>query len=474
MFCIKYNHQDIALCYLTIQLLNQLNNIMKKILFTILLVMGIGAVSAQDSVNITFHVNMKVYGASADGVFLGGGSGFGGPTDNQMTDVDGDGVYSITFRRPENWGSHYTHLNGAGGWGDKENIAGQSCSDPANFDDRRIDVRENDTTVWTCFAECTTDTTCSPAAVAVNVTFRVDMNGETVDAAGMFVAGNFDGWGANLAMDDSDMDGIYEATRMLSAGAIEYKFVNGTAYEEWDSTQASTLTDCVGDFGGFFNRKASISGNGDTTFCVAPWRACCAAAALYSVEFSVDMRGLTVTTGMTLGANFDGWSGALAMDDADMDGIWTYTAMLPAGPIEYKFIQDGNWEVIDSLDGQACVLETGGFVNRLDDITGNTVLCTPIIGQCCTALSINKLLVDNNLFVLRPTLASDFAYLDFPELRGETAQLQIINAIGQVVLREDIRTNGTHRLDVRNYSNGLYFVQVKVGNVIGTQKMMVD
>jgi hypothetical protein len=450
---------------------------MKRLLFTIFLVMGLGALSAQDSVNITFHVNMKAVGASPDGVFLGGGAGFGGPTDNQMTDVDGDGVYSITFRRPENWGSHYTHLNGnCPDWSCKENIAGQACADPGNFNDRRVDVTTNDTVIWTCFQECTNDTVCSPVAAAVNVTFRVDMTGQTFDS--VFVTGGFAGWGglANK-MTDPDGDNIYEATTQIDPGAIEYKFViNGTDYEEWDSV--GTLGACIMNFGGFINRFTTIPAS-DTVLCTADWLGCCAAAALYNVEFSVDVNTMsTAPTAVKLGANFDGWSGGLAMDDSDNDGVWTYTAMLPAGPIEYKFItNDGTadtWETLDSLNGQPCVMDFGGFVNRIDTVTGNVAFCTPIIGQCCAASGINDLLVNNKLFVLRPTLASDFAYLDFPELRGEQAQLQIINAMGQVVLREDIRTNGTHRLDVRTYATGLYFVQVKVGNTIGTQKMIVD
>ncbi len=447
---------------------------MKRILFTIFLVMGIGALTAQDSVNITFHVNMKQHTVAATGVYLAGGGTFGNPGDNEMTDPNADGVYSITVRLPKNITTDYTFTNGAcGDWSCKENITGQSCA-VAPFSDRRISNVSADTTILTCFQECTTDTICSTPPSAVNVTFRVDMTGQTFDS--VYVTGGFSGWGGFAhKMSDSDNDNIWEATAAIDPGNIEYKFViNGTQYEEWDSV--GTMGACIKDFGGFINRYASISGNGDTTFCVASWMGCCAAAALYSVEFSVDVNTLSpAPMAVNIGANWDGWSGAIAMDDSDMDGVWKATVMLPAGPIEYKFIPDGNWEVLDSINGQPCVHDFGGFVNRVDTISGNVALCTPIIGQCCAAAGINDILVDNNLFVLRPTQTSDFAYVDFPTLNGEVAQLQIINMVGQRVYREEMKTSTeTHRIDVRSLTSGLYFVQVKVGNRIGTQKMIVD
>lgn len=430
---------------------------------------------AQDSVNITFHVNMNQYSTSADGVYLAGGGTFGNPGDNLMDDSDGDDIWSITVRRPRKESSDYTFTNGnCADYSCKEDIAGQMCA-VAPFNDRRYELVDADTVILTCFGECTTDTAgCSPVAAPVNVTFRVDMSARSADS--VTATGNWAGWGNTaVLMDDSDGDDIWEGVAQINANsAIEFKFVEWTGgtddYELLDTLDGQS---CVMNFGGFVNRVATI-GAADEVLCVAPYGRCCQDAGPYDVEFSVDVSSMSpAPTAVNLGANWDGWSGAITLADQG-NGIWSTTVSLAPGPIEYKFITDGTWETLDSLDGQPCVMNFGGFVNRVDTVTDNAVLCTPVIGECCAATGINDLLVNNNLFVLRPTLASDFAYLDFPELRGESAQLQVINAIGQVVLREDIRTNGTHRLDVRSYSQGLYFVQVKVGNTIGTQKMIVD
>ena len=49
-----------------------------------------------------------------------------------------------------------------------------------------------------------------------NVTFRVDMNEQTTNPIGVFIAGNFQGWAAGAtAMTDDDGDDIWEYTAMI-------------------------------------------------------------------------------------------------------------------------------------------------------------------------------------------------------------------------------------------------------------------
>ena len=63
-----------------------------------------------------------------------------------------------------------------------------------------------------------------------NVTFSVDMNGETVSANGVHVAGSFQGWDPSTTeLYDFDMDGVYETTASFipdSTQSIIFKFVN--------------------------------------------------------------------------------------------------------------------------------------------------------------------------------------------------------------------------------------------------------
>ncbi|RMG67262.1 MAG: T9SS C-terminal target domain-containing protein [Bacteroidetes bacterium] len=199
----------------------------KAILFLAFLLPVIGSIA--QTVNITFNVNMNFQTVDPGGVFVAGGSGFGSPGDNQLTDPDGDGIYSITLAKPVGFSSHYIFLNGnCGDYSCKENIAGQPCSDPASYNDRFIAVGSSDTTVSTCFGLCTDGTDCS-VVDSVEVTFRLDMTGVTVDPGGVYVAGGgaFGSPGDN-ELTDPDGDGIYTITLAKPVPfASYYTFTNG-------------------------------------------------------------------------------------------------------------------------------------------------------------------------------------------------------------------------------------------------------
>ena len=71
--------------------------------------------------DVTFNVNMANETVAESGVYLAGGGNFGNPGDNEMTDPDGDGIYSITMMLDEGFSSFYTFTNGAcGDWSCKE------------------------------------------------------------------------------------------------------------------------------------------------------------------------------------------------------------------------------------------------------------------------------------------------------------------------------------------------------------------
>jgi hypothetical protein len=73
---------------------------------------------------------------------------------------------------------------------------------------------------------------------AANVTFKVDMSQETVSAAGVFIAGDFQqeagfaqDWNpATTQLRDDDADGIYEVTLSIPAGYWEFKYINGNTW----------------------------------------------------------------------------------------------------------------------------------------------------------------------------------------------------------------------------------------------------
>jgi hypothetical protein len=104
-----------------------------------------------------------------------------------------------------------------------------------------------------------------------SVTFQVDMNLEGASPDGVFVAGSFSNFD-NVAMEDSDADGVYTATVSINSGSnVEYKFKNGP--DGWENIDTSFGDNCAtGEFG---NRVLAV-GTEDTTldpvcfaYCVA-------------------------------------------------------------------------------------------------------------------------------------------------------------------------------------------------------------
>ena len=73
----------------------------------------------------------------------------------------------------------------------------------------------------------------------VDVTFRLDMSGETVSPDGVHVAGSINGWSpdATTLMQEGSTD-VYSVTVQLDEGWHYYKFLNGNA---WGTEENATI-----------------------------------------------------------------------------------------------------------------------------------------------------------------------------------------------------------------------------------------
>ena len=119
----------------------------------------------------------------------------------------------------------------------------------------------------------TCDGTCNDS-LTVMVTFQVDMNlyddGDVY--SDVFVEGNFDGWcGGCNPMDDSDGDGIWDATFWLSPGTIEYRFALywGMIQEEFSGP---LIDGCTVDTEAWVNRGLTF--DTDTVLNPVCWESC--------------------------------------------------------------------------------------------------------------------------------------------------------------------------------------------------------
>jgi hypothetical protein len=209
-------------------------------------------------VNITFNVGTSNITVSPDGIFLAGGGNFGIPGDNPMVG-NANGVYTITVQRPVGFSSFYTFANGAcTDWSCKENLAGQACANPNNFNDRFFAAVMNDTIINTCFGQCNGDTICTTGPASGDITFQVDMQNYTAAFTTVYVSGTFNNWsGDAFALSDGDGDGVWTGTTNLNGGNHEFKFTidNWAAQENFAGGEPCTQTT-----GGFTNRTLSVNG----------------------------------------------------------------------------------------------------------------------------------------------------------------------------------------------------------------------
>ncbi len=372
---------------------------------------------------VTFMVNMENEDVAESGVYLAGGGNFGNPGDNQMTDDDGDGIYSITMMLAEGFASYYAFTNGAcGDWSCKENLAGQECGDPANFNDRYLPAVAGETTVMTCFGQCSTDGSCTSVSAA-NVTFQVDMTTSGVNGVVSIFGASINGWDTGATpMSDDDADGIYEITLEMQAGSHEFKYVNNGVDESLDPVEDA---ECTLTSGAYTNRLIAVVGGEDMILDVVCFESCSACeinsgdvygcmdsaasnyneaanvddgSCLYSTTFNVDMScaGVEFTTVYVTGP-WCGWCGSEDynfLSDDDGDGIHSLTIDL-SGSVEYKYMVDG-WahqeDLIDDMaNGGDCapVTDYASYANRLtdagltnDDSYGTCSACPTAILGC--------------------------------------------------------------------------------------------
>ena len=262
--------------------LNQ-QKIMRKYLAIVLVCLSYVGF-AQTNYVVTFKVNTANITVGSNGLYLGGGV-IGGANAVQLSDPDGNGVYEGTDTLSGAGGGNFVFLNSpswSGDWGTKENLAGLSCADANNYNDRILPSFTQDTTLLFCFGSCATDTVCPTLPTNPDVTFSVDMNGVTSSFTNVYVSGTLNSWSGNAnQLTDPDGDGVYEGDINLAAGNYEFKFTydNWVGQESLDPATADSV--CTLTTGAFTNRYITI-GSSDTTLPTYCWEECTACQSTYT------------------------------------------------------------------------------------------------------------------------------------------------------------------------------------------------
>lgn len=261
-----------------------------------------------EGVRITVNLGTSHIMVSEEGVFIAGGSNFGIPGDFPLLDEDGDDVYSIVLERPIGFESFYTFANGAcGDFSCKENIGGQDCADPDNFNDRKMGPLMEDTVINTCFGFCTETTDCGDISSA-NITYTVDMSNYTETFTQVYISGAFNGWSGDANPLTDNGDGTWSITLSKSPGTYDYKFQldNWAIQEEFTDGDPCTVTDPSGPF---VNRVITVEED-DAAVCFF-WNTCddCEDVGLFDVNvdnsiFDLQSNLVNNETQITFGNSF--------------------------------------------------------------------------------------------------------------------------------------------------------------------------
>jgi hypothetical protein len=196
--------------------------------------------------DVTFEVDARNIITKDKGMYIGDGI-FGGSDAHQMSDDDGDGIWSVTLALEENTTGNYAFFNGpgdGGDWGTKENLEGQSCADAENYNNRILDPVTESTTISYCFASC--DASCTPVT-RHDVTFNVNMSQEDIGDNGVYLGGGLFGGSNSIAMSDDDNDMLYSVTVSIPEGTTgNYAFYNNPSnHYDWGTKEYLADQSCA-------------------------------------------------------------------------------------------------------------------------------------------------------------------------------------------------------------------------------------
>ena len=318
---------------------------MKKI-FTFCFV-ALAAMMAQ-AVDVTFNVDMTGTAVDPNGVHMAGNFGdvnYDGTAENAayvnwnpsaiaLAD-QGNGIWSVTLNLvAERY--EFKFING-NDWPFAEDVP-PACQVEVNGNDNRfwsVSGANATESMTVCYASC--------AACGENtVRFRVDMTQEAagINPAGVFVAGNFQGWNpAGSQMIDPDGNGTFEGYFSIgTATNAQFKFINGN---DWAFAEGIPAACNING-----NREVNVV-DANTVVDVICFSACGPCQAPTPVLFRVDMSLQTVNpNGPHVAGSFQGWNPGDAntlMLDPDGDNIYEVTVLVQPGTYNYKFVNGADW-----------------------------------------------------------------------------------------------------------------------------------
>jgi hypothetical protein len=423
---------------------------MKKIYLMAFTALFASAAMAQ--VDVTFQVDMNDETVSPNGVHVAGDwqdgmpgadtdNGDWDPSTDEMTDTNGDGIYTLDVQLPPgNYAYKYINDNA---WGSDEAIP--EIARIGN--DRGFAI--------TSFHE--TDGFELPAVKfagaapegMIPVRLEINMSQQDISENGVHVAGDLiePNWEPGYGTASPVGAGIYAyITYVTDVGTYSYKFINDNNWgaDEWaGQTAPAACTE-----GGNRTIEVDADGVSSPAYCFESCETC----ADPNVSLTVDMSLVDTDNGGYIAGSFNGYTGEAMTDNGD----GTYTAELSLEPGDYQFkFQNGpgGWESVP-LACRAEGSENRGFtVIAEEDFT--LVRC---FAQCTEACVENPDPADITFRVdmSAETVAAEGVFLigNFTEPVWQDGPLEMTDADGDDVYEATSTVSGSAEI-LFKYVNGV-------------------
>lgn len=439
-----------------------------------------------DSFSVNFAVNTAPLGEDLETIFIRGISPTG--QDLPMIDPEGDGIYELSINLAEGYSTYYTYVNGE--CSDEtctEDLSGQGCNDDINNYYRFLPPLTQDTVISTCFGVCNTDSCFAPIDT-FRLYINLNMTNEDLNPTGVFIIGDFFGLPGITPLYDSDSDGIYSNFFDLPEGfSTYYSFTNGNC-PDLSCQEDLTGQDCGPPNANNNRWLPPVMQDTIINTCFAeciPDVDCTLPPAPVDVVFTVDMLlSDTDPAGVYLTGDFGLASNEFLMTNNNGSPFWTTTLSIAPGNFYYRFVNgtpdEGTTETLENDNLNNCSEVIEGVRQRsilvMEDqpLTLDTV-CFDECSECVIIDDVDQALADLLVFELQPNPAKHYSRLVCSNAPVARKQVQLINAIGQIVEHFEL-TSGENELLIftSNFPAGIYWVSLEIEEISVVKKLIIQ
>ncbi len=354
---------------------------------------------------VVFKVDMRDQVVSASGVHLAGSFNNWNTSTNQM--VASGSVYSTSVDLISDSLYTYRFVNGNSSSGYETVPVTCGIVGPGGSLVRSISVNQTGVQLPSvCFSSCDA---CPPL---VNVTFKVDMSTQSVNAQGVHVMGSFNNWSPTSTAMVNLGNGVYGCTvQALNASTIQWRYVNGAS----SGLAESVPSTCgVAGPGGQLVRSLQLAQN-DTILDTVCYSMCSGCPLMVPVTFRVDMSQQTINgNGVHVATSLDGYLPTTNLMTNLGNNVYTYTIEIEEGSfLTYRYV-NGNTSSDFEAVPSACGIPDGmGNLVRSITIGQSPVIIDEVCFGSCTDCVSNPDMVDVTFTVdmSKEVVSADGVYL---------------------------------------------------------------